>query len=95
MKAAAAGAALLLPAAFPSVGGAIVQGLGFGALGVVKASPAALYQSAVLGGYIAKGSAFAWLQSVGALGTLGSPLAPLLVIGVPACAYLLRSSNRK
>uniref|UniRef100_A0A131Y5F0 Putative interferon-induced 6-16 family n=1 Tax=Ixodes ricinus TaxID=34613 RepID=A0A131Y5F0_IXORI len=70
-----AGATMVAPA--------IVGALGFGSAGVAAGSTAAWAQSTFLGGVIAKGSAFATVQSWGAAGI---PIAAKLVTGAAAAA---------
>lgn len=62
----------------------VVGALGFGTAGVAAGSWAALYQSSFLGGWIARGSIFALLQSVGAAGLALSTQAGIATI----CATL-------
>ncbi|KZT23893.1 hypothetical protein NEOLEDRAFT_505223 [Neolentinus lepideus HHB14362 ss-1] len=59
---------IILTVAIPHLLVGIVHSLGFGVKGIAKGSLAALYQATFLGGSILKGSVFACMQSVGALG---------------------------
>lgn len=70
--------------AIPVAVTATVQAVGFGAAGVIACSAAVGIQ-ATMGGIIAKGSAFAICQSIGATGfaaTIGSMFLPVALIGL-------------
>ena len=54
---------------------------GFGAAGVKSGSLATLIQSKFYGGYIAKGSIFSYLQSIGATGCFDPTLLSLMLLG--------------
>ncbi|XP_054714109.1 myomesin-1-like [Uloborus diversus] len=71
----------------------VVSGLGFTAGGVAAGSMAAAYQSAVLGGTIASGSAFATLQSIGAAGLAASTQAG--IVGATGATSLAAVFNKK
>jgi len=71
---------LLLSVAVPWLLVGIVHTLGFGVMGIAKGSLAALYQAAVLGGTILEGSAFACMQSVGALGACPPGISALIIL---------------
>jgi hypothetical protein len=55
--------------------------IGFTAAGIKCGSFASLIQSSFYGGFIAKGSIFAKLQSIGALGIFDPTLITLLLLG--------------
>ncbi len=59
----------------------LVKGTGFAATGVKSGSLAALLQSKVYGAYIAKGSIFSYLQSIGATCIFDPTLLSLLLLG--------------
>lgn len=68
---------------------------GFTASGIKFGSMAALIQSKIYGGIIAKGSLFSYLQSIGATGIFDPTLLTLLLLGGTVFYYIYMYSHAK
>lgn len=72
---------------------ALIKVIGFTAVGVKKFTLAAMIQSKVYGGFIAKKSIFAYLQSYGALGMFDPTMITLLLLGGVIFYYFMFYSS--
>ncbi len=84
---------LALPGVRDLIASGFLKTVGFKTAGISAKGLASLYQSKVLGGYIAKNSLFSYLQSVGALGVFDPTLITFLLVGGVATYYFFMYSR--
>jgi hypothetical protein len=72
---------------------AMIKLIGFTAVGVKKFTLAAMIQSKMYGGFIAKKSIFAYLQSYGALGFFDPTMITLILLGGAIAYYFMFYSS--